>query len=159
MGEENRRSVRRQMFRVCRYNIQGREYADLSTNISSQGIFIKNSTPPAVGTLITLWVTLPQDWGGLPLQINGKVTRVDNDPDVHKRGMGIQFLSVVADSLPIIEYFVREVYQQPDLQEARLSQAPAASDPDRAAYRYHLPVTDPPQGREEPGGQDRGEGG
>jgi uncharacterized protein (TIGR02266 family) len=139
MSQDNRRSARRPMFHVCRYNIQGREYADLSTNISNQGIFIKNSAPPPIGTLVTLWVTLPQDWGNLPLQINGQVAWVNNEPDVHKRGMGIQFLSVQADSLPIIEYFVREVYQQQDLQQARLSQSPAASDPDRATYRYHLP--------------------
>jgi len=139
MGEEQRRSVRRQMFRVCRYMIQGREYADLSTNISSQGIFIKNSAPPPIGTLVTLWVTLPQDWAACRCRSQGKVTWVNADPDLHKRGMGIQFLSVVADSLPIIEYFVREVYQQPDLQEARLSQAPAESDPGRSTFRYRLP--------------------
>jgi uncharacterized protein (TIGR02266 family) len=134
------------MFRVCRYNIQGREYADLSTNISNQGIFIKNTTPPPVGTPITLWVTLPQDWGNLPLQINGQVTWVNDDPDIHKRGMGIQFLSVQADSLPIIEYFVREVYLQQNLQQNQLSQSPAASDPNRATYRYHLPEGEPPGG-------------
>ncbi len=57
MGKDKRTSERRPMFRVCRYSIDGREYADLSTNISERGIYIKNFSPPPVGTRVTLTVT------------------------------------------------------------------------------------------------------
>ncbi len=108
------------MFRVCRYKIEGREYADLSTNISEQGIFIKNFAPPLVGTRVTLTVTLPEEWGNMPLLILGKVAWVDDGEDQHKRGMGIEFTSVQADSLPMIEDFVREVYNEPALNKPQL---------------------------------------
>jgi len=91
MSDSKRSSERREMFRVCRYNIQGREYADLSTNISEGGIFIKNFSPPPVGTAVTLTVKLPGEWGNQPMKIEGRVAHIDNDADPHKRGMGIEF--------------------------------------------------------------------
>ena len=69
--DSKRRTERLPMFRVCRYTIAGREYADLSTNISSKGIFIKNFSPPPVGTAILLTVKLSEEWGNLPMRIVG----------------------------------------------------------------------------------------
>ena len=120
MSDDKRRSDRLPMFRVCRYKIEGREYADLSTNISEQGIFIKNFAPPPVGTGVTLTVTLPEEWSSMPLLILGKVAWVDDGEDQHKNGMGIEFSSVQADSLPMIEDFVREVYNEPVLNKPQL---------------------------------------
>ena len=119
MDESKRKAQRLPMFKVVRYMIDGRSYADLSTNISDGGIFVKNFAPPPVGTMVTLTVQLPEQWGSLPLHVSGKVMHVDNDLDPHKRGMGIEFISVAADSLPIIEYFIREVYKE-DLNKDQL---------------------------------------
>ena len=127
------------MFRVCRYCIDGREYADLSTNISERGIFIKNFSPPAIGTTVTLTVTLPEEWGGLPMQLIGKVAWVNNGDDPHKRGMGIEFQSVKADSVPIIEYFVREVYDKTDITEPQLRK----SEGDSFEYDLDIEVDEP----------------
>ena len=121
MDESKRKTQRLPMFKVVCYTIDGRSYADLSTNISDGGIFVKNFSPPPVGTMITLTVQLPEQWGNLPLHVSGKVVHADNDPDPHKRGMGIEFISVAADSLPIIEYFVREVYKE-DLKQDQLKE-------------------------------------
>lgn len=137
MSDSKRRSERRQMFKVCRYNIQGREYADLSTNISEGGIFIKNFSPPPVGTSITITVKLPDEWGNQPMKIVGRVAHINNDPDPHKRGMGIEFLSVSADSVPMIQYFVREIYSQDDLSQGTLQEQPAAGE-GKVTYEYHI---------------------
>ena len=139
MGKEKRTSERRPMFRVCRYNIDGREYADLSTNISERGIFIKNFSPPPVGTRVTLTVTLPEEWGNLPLKILGKVAWINTDEDPHKRGMGLEFTSVKAESLPIIEYFVREIFEQPSLNEDQLTSTPGA-DGESESFEYDLDI-------------------
>lgn len=138
MGDERRQSERKPMFRVCRYNIGGREYADLSTNISERGIFIKNFSPPPVGTDVTLTVTLPDEWGKLPLKIRGRVAWVNETADPHQRGMGIAFTSVEADSVPIIEYFVREVYEQQQLKQDQLSSTPTGAEGQDTIYHYDL---------------------
>ena len=137
MSDSKRSSERREMFKVCRYNIQGREYADLSTNISEGGIFIKNFSPPPVGTAITLTVKLPEEWGNQPMKIVGRVAHINNDPDPHKRGMGIEFLSVTAETVPMIQYFVREIYSQDDLTQGTLQEQPAA-EKGKVTYEYHI---------------------
>jgi uncharacterized protein (TIGR02266 family) len=125
------------MFRVCRYTIQGRDYADLSTNISEGGIFIKNFSPPPVGTAVTLTVKLPGEWGNQPMKIVGRVAHTNDDPDPHKRGMGIEFLSVTADSVPMIQYFVREIYSQKDLSQGTLKEQPSSGQ-GKITYEYHI---------------------
>jgi uncharacterized protein (TIGR02266 family) len=137
MSDSKRSSERREMFRVCRYNIQGREYADLSTNISEGGIFIKNFSPPPVGTAITLTVKLPEEWGNHPLKIVGRVAHINDDSDPHKRGMGIEFLSVTAETVPMIQYFVREIYSQDDLTQGTLQEQPSA-EKGKVTYEYHI---------------------
>ena len=139
MGDDNKRSSeRRTMFRVCRYTIEGREYADLSTNISDRGIFIKNFSPPPIGTLVALTVKLSDEWGGLPLQIMGRVAHVNSDPDPHKRGMGIEFTSVISDSVPMIEYFVREIYKEEKLKQEHLNETQASPRQEKPSYEYHI---------------------
>jgi uncharacterized protein (TIGR02266 family) len=143
MSEDKRQTKRHQMFKVCRYTIEGREYADLSTNISERGIFIKNFSPPNIGTRVTLTVSLPGEWGGFPMQLEGRVAWAENGEDPHKRGMGIEFISVKADSLPIIEYFVREVYHQEDLKEPQLKVTSQGSESDSFEYELDIDVEDP----------------
>ena len=144
MSDSKRSSERREMFRVCRYNIQGREYADLSTNISEGGIFIKNFSPPPVGTAVTLSVKLPGEWGNQPMKIVGRVAHIDNDSDPHKRGMGIEFLSVTAETVPMIQYFIREIYSQEDLTQGTLKEQPASGQ-GKVTYEYHIQKKEEPE--------------
>jgi len=137
MDEKNKRdSQRLPMFRVCRYVIEGRQYADLSTNISERGIFIKNFSPPALGTEVTLEVKLPEDWGNQPLKILGRVAHVNVDEDPHKCGMGIEFVKVISDSVPMIEYFVREIYHEENLEKKNLAENPYSED--ESSFEYHI---------------------
>jgi hypothetical protein len=138
MTDNKRRAERLSMFKVVRYSIEGREYADLSTNISAGGIFIKNFSPPPIGTKVILTVKLSDEWGGLPMKIIGRVKHVNDDSDPHKRGMGIEFTRVVSDSLPIIEYFVKEVYQQEALAEEKLERKPSDSGEGATTFQYHI---------------------
>jgi hypothetical protein len=124
MAKSKRQNERRPLFQVVRYNIDGREYADLSTNISSQGIFLKNTEPPPNGSEVVLTLHLPPAWGNLPLRIVGLVVHTNNDPDLHKRGMGIRFLSISAESPPIIEYFVRQIFGAQTLEATPTPSAP-----------------------------------
>ncbi len=132
-GENKRRHPRRPMYRVVRYAIEGREYADLSTNVSERGIFIKNFSPPPVGTRVELTVKGPQL--AQPFRLVGRVAHVNLDDDPHKRGMGVEFLAVVADSRPLIEGFVREVFRQDELHEASLSRRPDGAS-GRTVFQY-----------------------
>ena len=119
MGKDKRLSERKPMYRVCRYRIDHRDYADLSTNISDKGIFIKNFSPPPIGTQVQISAVLSEQWGNLPIVFNGRVAWIDSGSDPHQHGMGIEFESIRVDSLPIIRYFVGEVYRQPASGEAR----------------------------------------
>ncbi len=136
MSDNTRRSERRPMFLVCRYSIAGREYVDLSTNISSRGIFIKTFAPPPVGSEVRLTVKLPEEWGNQPLNILGRVAHINNDENPHKRGMGIEFLSIMSDSLPMIEFFVRQIYSEDKLSPKRL--ANLSSDSGQASFEYQI---------------------
>jgi hypothetical protein len=121
---DKRKTQRQTMFSVCRYNIEGREYADLSTNISERGMFLKNTTPPKAGAPVMLKVQLPGSWGNQEIKIIGRVAWVNNGPDPHKRGLGIEFISIYSDSDPMVRYFVREAFGQPGLKHARLDPGP-----------------------------------
>jgi hypothetical protein len=95
------------MYKVFRYAVDGREYADLSTNISDRGVFIKSFSPPSVGTQVTIFVKGPE---GQSIRLLGRVAHVNLDPDPHKRGMGIEFTAVQAESPEIIKKFVEEIF-------------------------------------------------
>jgi len=137
-GNDKRSTERTTMFKVCRYSIDGREYADLSTNISDRGIFIKNFSPPPIGTRVVLTVELSEEWNNLPLRIVGRVAHVNNDPDPHKRGMGIEFTSLISDSKPMIEYFVREFYSKQRIDQERLDSHKDSAQESKPSYEYHI---------------------
>jgi hypothetical protein len=137
MTKSKRKTERSEMFKVVRYSIDGRRYADLSKNISSNGIFIKNVSPPKVGSLVTFIVELPEEWGNLPIKVMGRVVHTDSGSDTHERGMGVEFISVVADSLPIIEYFVSQVYDQ-DLKRENLEKSYSRTDRHKVDYEYDV---------------------
>jgi uncharacterized protein (TIGR02266 family) len=140
MSDERRRSERKPHFEVVRYVIENREYVDLSMNLSTKGIFIKTAHPPDVGTAVTMMVKLPGAADDEPLKIHGVVRWVDRDVNFHKRGMGIEFLSVVADSLPAISYFVQEVYGHPGLQRKKLEQKKSQAEEEPDAWEYDLDI-------------------
>lgn len=106
-----RRSKRIPLEAIVHYQVDGSEFINLSSNISSEGIFIKNFSPPAVGTELRIKVALPEDLGGVPVQLVGEVVRVVDGVGVEERGMGVEFTSVHADTLEAVRYFVNEVYE------------------------------------------------
>ena len=114
--EEKRKHPRRPMYRVVRYRIGDSEYADLTTNISAGGVFIKNFSPPPVGTPVEL--TIKGDAVTESFKLIGKVARVVMDPDPHKRGIGVEFTALVADSRPMIENFIQRVFSTDRSHEA-----------------------------------------
>jgi hypothetical protein len=106
-----RRSKRVPLEAIVHYQVDGSEFINLSSNISSEGIFIKNFSPPVVGTELRIKVALPEELGGVPVQLVGEVVRVVDGVGVEERGMGVEFNSVQADTLEAVRYFVNEVYE------------------------------------------------
>lgn len=115
-----RRSKRISLEAIVHYQVNGSEFINLSSNISSEGIFIKNFSPPAVGTELRIKVALPEELGGVPVQLVGEVVRVVDGVGVEERGMGVEFTSVQADTLEAVRYFVNEVYEVEQLDNVRV---------------------------------------
>jgi hypothetical protein len=115
-----RRSRRVPLEAIVHYQVDGSEFINLSSNISSEGIFIKNFSPPAVGTELRIKVALPEDLGGVPVQLVGEVVRVVDGVGVEERGMGVEFTSVQADTLDAVRYFVNEVYEVEQLENLKV---------------------------------------
>jgi hypothetical protein len=115
-----RRSKRIPLEAIVHYQVDGSEFINLSSNISSEGIFIKNFSPPAVGTELRIKVTLPEDLGGVPVQLVGEVVRVVDGVGVEERGMGVEFNSVHADTQEAVRYFVNEVYEVEQMENLRV---------------------------------------
>lgn len=107
---ERRRSERVQLEAIVHYHMDGSEFINLSSNISSEGIFIKNFSPPPIGTLLKIKVRLPQEQGGVPVHLVGTVVRVADGVGIENRGMGVEFTSVEAKDEAAIRFFVRLVY-------------------------------------------------
>jgi uncharacterized protein (TIGR02266 family) len=110
-GAHRRRSRRIRLEAIVHYQIEGSEFINLSSNLSSDGIFIKNFSPPPVGTRLKIKVQLPEEHQSVPLLLFGNVVRVVEGVGVEERGMGVEFTSVQAESLETIRYFVNEVYE------------------------------------------------
>ena len=111
-----RRSKRIPLEAIVHYQVNGSEFVNLSSNISPEGIFIRNFSPPPVGTLLRIRVNLPEESGGVPVQIAGRVVRVVDDVGVDERGMGVEFESVQAASRDAVRFFVNEIYEIDHLQ-------------------------------------------
>jgi len=113
----DRRRARRIPFEaIVHYQIGTREYLHLSSDISADGIFIRNFSPPAVGTELTIQVRLPEDLGGHEVELVGRVVRAARGSDSREPGMGIRFTSVRARTLEAVRFFVNEVYEMDHLE-------------------------------------------
>jgi uncharacterized protein (TIGR02266 family) len=109
---DRRRSARLPLQAIVHYHMGGSEFINLSSNLSAEGIFIRNFSPPPVGTELRIKVRLPDELGGVPVQLVGKVVRVADDVGAEERGMGVEFTSVQAGNQEAIRYFVDQVYGQ-----------------------------------------------
>jgi len=117
-----RRSERVSLQAIVHYQVDGSEFINLSSNISSEGIFIKNFSPPVVGTELRIKVSLPEWHGGVPVQLVGEVVRVVDGVGVEERGMGVEFTSVHADTLEAVRFFVNEVYEVEQPEKVQVEQ-------------------------------------
>ncbi len=106
---QRRRSARVPLNAVVHYHMDGSDFVNLASDISEDGIFIRNFSPPPVGTEVRLKVRLPDQADG-QLQLVGKVVRVADSVGVEERGMGVEFAAIQADSLQTVRRFVREIF-------------------------------------------------
>jgi len=131
-ADERRRSARRvSLEAIVHYQIGQSEFVNLSSNISSDGIFIKNFSPPPVGTKLKIKVQLPDGDEQLQVHLFGQVVRVVDGVGVDERGMGVQFTEVQADSPGTIRRFVADIYEIDKFPDSQVSR-----DPDNGEYSY-----------------------
>jgi len=119
---EQRRSPRLPLEAIVHYQIGGSEFVNLSSNVSSEGIFIKNFSPPPVGSELRIKINLPDELGGGPVQLLGKVVHVVDSVGIEERGMGVEFTSIQADTPDAIRMFVSQVYETGDDNPRRVEQ-------------------------------------
>ncbi len=129
--QDRRRSRRIRLEAIVHYQVGGSEFINLATNISSDGIFIKNFAPPPVGSEIKLRVTLPPELGGVPVHLVGRVARVVDGVGMEQRGMGVEFTSVTADTPEAVRLFVHEIYELGNLERIEPER-----DETSGRYRY-----------------------
>jgi hypothetical protein len=131
-ADERRRRARRISHEaIVHYQIGQSEFVNLSSNVSSDGIFIKNFSPPPVGTKLKIKVQLPGPDEQLQVHLLGEVVRVVDSVGVDERGMGVQFTAVQADSPKAIHRFVADIYEIEKLPDSQVS-----LDPDNGEYSY-----------------------
>ena len=81
---------------------RGKElYFQRSANLSAGGLFLENTIPHPVGTLITLQFTLPGD--SAPLEVHGEIVSAASASDL---GMGVKFIEVGTDIQARIDAFI-----------------------------------------------------
>jgi len=124
---ERRRARRIPLEAIVHYQIGTREYIHLSSDISAEGIFIKNFSPPPVDTELTIQVRLPEEWGGHEVELLGQVVRVSQAEDEGEPGMGVRFTAVKACAPDAIRFFVSEVYEMDHLR--RLAEECGSDEP------------------------------
>ena len=71
-------------------------------------MFLRTETPPPIGTLLYLNARIPSERGILPVTISGQVVR-HNSPG-EAGGIGIRFLSIVAEEESTIRWFASQAY-------------------------------------------------
>lgn len=93
------------------YRLGGQEYANLSADISTDGIFIRTFVPPPVGTHIEVEMELAPESGGGRFVIEGEVVRVVvDDPDPRQNGMGLKFLAVHTNDTAAVRRLVAYLF-------------------------------------------------
>ena len=90
------------------YQIDGHEHHEESVNISEGGMFLTTESPPSLGTLLYLNARIPSDRGILPVTISGQVVRHHSAGEAP--GIGIRFLSIVAEEETTIRWFASQAY-------------------------------------------------
>jgi hypothetical protein len=108
---DRRRSRRVPLQAVVQYQLEGNEYIHMSTDISPDGIFIKNFAPPPIGTELEFRVALPAALGGHEAELMGRVVRVVAPTGGEDAGMGIAFTAVRARHPAAVRFFVNEIYE------------------------------------------------
>ena len=90
------------------YSIDGQEHHQESVNISEGGMFLRAENPPPIGTLLYLNARIPSERGILPVTISGQVVRHSTVGE--QGGIGIRFLSIVAEEETTIHWFAAQAY-------------------------------------------------
>ncbi len=89
----------------CRLHDMEEFMREFAANVSAGGMFIRTTTPHAVGSMIYLQFSL--EGGEKLIEGLGKVVHV-NPPEHPSPGMGIEFVSLDAPSRAVIERIISE---------------------------------------------------
>jgi len=110
--EEGRRMAERMpMSAMVTYRLDGQEYGNLAADISPDGIFIRTFVPPRVGTTLDLTVELPEELGGLQVDLIGEVVRVVDGEDPRQNGMGIHFKKISAADPKTVRFIISRIFK------------------------------------------------
>jgi uncharacterized protein (TIGR02266 family) len=82
-------------------------YFQRSANISSGGIYLENTIPHPVGTVVSLAFILPGDT--LKVRVKGEIVNADNG----QLGMGVKFLQLDDEARERIRAFVSRAERPP----------------------------------------------
>jgi type IV pilus assembly protein PilZ len=96
---------------TLRYTTPGsRNSTGVTCEIGGGGIFIETSSPPQIGTILTLELALPDDPGN-PISAQGQVAwvRAEEQRHVLYPGMGVQFTEISDDSRARIVKMVKSL--------------------------------------------------
>lgn len=96
---------------TLRYTTPGsRNSTGITCEIGGGGIFIETSSPPQIGTILTLELALPDDPGN-PISAQGQVAwvRAEEQRHVLYPGMGVQFTEISDDSRARIVKMVKSL--------------------------------------------------
>jgi type IV pilus assembly protein PilZ len=106
-GNERRKSPRADLLVRVNYTAVDALFSDFARNVNEGGIFIESETPQPVGTSVELEFKLP----GMdePLEVIGRVMRVDHDDGPEGSGMGIEFESLDRNCREMINDVIRKL--------------------------------------------------
>ena len=107
------------MSAMVTYRLDGQEYGNLAADISPDGIFIRTFIPPPVGTCLELTVQLPDEMGGLCIDLEGEVVRVVDGEDPRHNGMGIHFTAIHSSDPDTVHYLVSRIFKFDVLERSR----------------------------------------
>jgi type IV pilus assembly protein PilZ len=101
-----RMSDRLQHELLVAYRSVGNFITDFAVNISKGGIFINTRNPLAIGSIVKLIISLPDE--AFPFDLTGRVIRVHPyDPKSKEMsGMGLEFIDVDDEKKSRLERFV-----------------------------------------------------
>jgi uncharacterized protein (TIGR02266 family) len=103
-SKERRRGMRVPVKMWVEEQSENSLYFQRSANLSTGGIYLENTIPHDVGTVVNLLFTLPGD--SEPLRVRGEIVAPHHE--ANDLGMGVRFVELTPELAARLERFVRE---------------------------------------------------